>query len=101
MSRCAQNTVVSPPLDQDGEAVACRAVAHRPCRAEVPHRLNGKSAPVRPCNGQGHHGASGVKLGCHFDVDALDMRLSSSAAFHVSHLPDRSFGKSGVFMIIW
>ena len=96
-----EEQVLLPPLDQNGEAVSCRAVAHHPCRAEVPHRLDGKSAPVRPCNGQGHHGASGVKLGCHFDVDALGMRLSGSAAFHVSHLPDSRFGKSGVFLILW
>ena len=58
---------------------------HRPRRAVIPHRLNGKSAPVRPGDGQGHHGASGVKLRCHFIVDALGIGLSGSATLHTDH----------------
>src|SRR5699024_12717462 len=83
-----EKEVPFPPLDQDGEAVPCPVVAHRSRRAEIPHRLDGEGAPVRPSDGQGHHGTGGVKLRRHFDVDALGVRLSSSAAFHGGHLPD-------------
>ena len=96
-----EEQVLLPPLNENGEAIAPAVVARRPRRAKVTYRLDGESPAVGPSDRQGHHGAGGVKLGCHFDVDALGMRLSGSAAFHVSHLPDSRFGKSGVFLILW
>ena len=75
-------------LNQDGETVPRLIVAHRPRRAEIPHLLDSEGTPICPGDGQGHHRTSGVELGRHLDVDALGMRLSSSAAFHIDHLPD-------------
>ena len=85
-----EEQVLLPPLNENGEAIAPAVVARRPRRAKVTYRLDGESPAVGPSDRQGHHGASSVKLGCYFDLDALNIALCcgpAAATFHIDHLP--------------